>query len=107
MSGALPRVIGRPFRPGEGGRPRGVRNKLGDAFVKVMLEDFEVHGTIVVQRVREEDPSTYLKVVAGLLPKQITGEDGGPIVERIERIVIDLTDRDRPSLPLTIAAEPV
>lgn len=70
------RVIGRPFKPGEGGRPKGARNKLGEAFVNAMLNDFEAHGNAAIAKVREEDTSTYVRVIAGLLPKEVTGENG-------------------------------
>jgi hypothetical protein len=69
----------RPFAPGNPGRPKGARNKLGEVFVKALLDDFEEHGIVAVKKVREQDTGTYLRVVAGLLPKQITGEDGDPI----------------------------
>ena len=69
----------KPFGVGNPGRPKGARNKLGEVFVKALLEDFEEHGIMAVRKVREEDTGTYLRVVAGLLPKQITGEDGDPI----------------------------
>jgi hypothetical protein len=70
------RVIGRPFQPGQGGRKLGARNKLGEAFVKALFEDFDVHGVATIEQVRLNDPPAYLRVIAGLLPKQITGEDG-------------------------------
>jgi hypothetical protein len=70
---------GRPFAVGNPGRPKGARQKLGEVFVKVLMDDFEKYGEVAVQKVREEETGTYLRVVASLLPKQITGEDDGPI----------------------------
>lgn len=64
------------FQPGNSGRPKGSRNKLGEVFVKALLEDFEQHGVNAIEQVRREDASTYLRVVAGLLPKEVTGQDG-------------------------------
>lgn len=68
-----------PFKKGEGGRPIGARNKLKEKFLEVLHADFNAHGRDAVIRVREEEPGTYLKVIASLLPKEITGEDGKPI----------------------------
>jgi hypothetical protein len=59
------------FQPGNPGRPRGSRNKLGEAFIAALAEDFEKHGAAVIERVRQERPADYIKVVASLLPKDL------------------------------------
>ncbi len=46
------------------------------------------HGEGVIIKVRDERPADYMKVVASLLPKEHTGEDGGPIVAEIRRTII-------------------
>ncbi len=53
------------------GRPKGSRNKLGEAFVADMLADWEEHGAKTIQKVREERPADYVKVVASILPKDV------------------------------------
>ena len=78
------RVVGRPFKPGEGGRPKGSRNKLGEAFLLAMAEDFAEHGVETIKMARLEDPVSYVKVVAGLLPKEVTGADGEPLMAGIQ-----------------------
>lgn len=62
---------GRRFQPGNPGRPKGSRHKLGEAFVSALQADFQEHGDEVIKKVREEKPADYLKVVASLLPKQV------------------------------------
>ena len=52
------------------GRPKGSRNKLGEAFIEAMHEDFTQHGAAVIAQVRQEKPDQYLKVVASILPQQ-------------------------------------
>lgn len=74
-----------PFLPGQSGnpagRPKGARNKLGEAFIEALASDFEENGVSAINAVRADDPGTYLKVIASILPKdlQLTGEDGGPL----------------------------
>ena len=37
-----------------------------------MYDDFKVHGRVAIAAVREKDPSTYVKVIAQLLPREVT-----------------------------------
>jgi hypothetical protein len=55
-----------------GGRHKGSRNKLGEAFMLAMHESFEAHGPATIETVRTEKPEQYLKVIASLLPKEFT-----------------------------------
>ena len=82
-----------PFKPGQSGnprgRPKGARNKLGEEFLTQLCDDFEVHGAAVIERVRQEDPAAYLRVIASLIPKDIKIDrrpDAGPLS--------DLTDEE-------------
>lgn len=59
------------FQPGNPGRPKGSRNKLGEQFLADMLADWEKHGTETIVTVREKKPDQYLKVVASILPKEL------------------------------------
>lgn len=59
------------FKPGNPGRPKGSRNKLGEAFIEALQEDFEKHGVEAIETVRCEKPDQYLKVIASILPKDI------------------------------------
>jgi hypothetical protein len=56
---------------GMGGRPKGARNKLGEAFIQALYDDFNEHGIAAVEKVRAEKPDQYLKVIASLLPKDV------------------------------------
>jgi hypothetical protein len=79
------KVPGRPFKAGAdwtgnaAGRPKGARSRLTEDFLSAVAEDFEKHGKSALTKVREEDPSTYLRVVAQLIPKEselnIKGDD--------------------------------
>ena len=63
------------FKPGDvpnpAGRPKGSRNKLGEAFLADLLADWSEHGPIVIQTVRADKPDVYLKIVASILPAQL------------------------------------
>lgn len=70
----------KPWQPGQSGnpagKPKGARNKLGEAFILALQEDFEANGKTAIQTVRSERPHEYLKVVASLLPKQVEIKEG-------------------------------
>jgi hypothetical protein len=53
------------------GRPKGSRNRLGEAFLQDMLADWEENGVAVIEAVRKEKPDQYLKVVASILPRDL------------------------------------
>ena len=61
------------------GRPRGSRNKLKEAFLKNLCEAWETHGAAAIEKVAKDDPTAFVRVVASLLPKEITGKDSEPI----------------------------
>jgi hypothetical protein len=60
------------FLPGNGsrGRPAGSRNKLSESFLFDLQADWRAHGHEVLACVREEEPGTYLRVVAALVAHQ-------------------------------------
>jgi hypothetical protein len=56
--------------PGRAKR-KGARDRLSAAFLTTLADDFDAHGKSVVEKVRTEDPATYLRVMAGVLPKEL------------------------------------
>lgn len=61
---------GKRFEPGNPGRPKGSRNKLGEAFIEALHDDFNEHGVVAIQSMRGTDPGGYVRVIASLLPKE-------------------------------------
>ena len=57
------------------GRPKGSRNRLGEAFVADMCLAWEKNGIDAIERVVAERPADFLKLVAGILPKEIDNKD--------------------------------
>ena len=53
------------------GRPRGSRNKLSDDFVAALYDDFRDHGSAAIAACRAEKPDVYVRIIAGILPKDV------------------------------------
>ena len=66
---------------GNGGRPKGSRNKLSEAFLRALSDDFETNGLATVEKVREDKPDAYLNVIGRLMPKlmELSGPEGSAI----------------------------
>ncbi len=62
---------GKPFEKGNPGRPKGARNKLGEAFIEALHASFEKDGKSAIDRVIADEPAQYLRVIASLMPKQL------------------------------------
>lgn len=93
-----------PWQPGQSGnpagRPKGARSKLGEDFLKALVEDFNeevegrANGIEAIRKMRTDSPDQYIKVVASILPKELTGENGGPIVTKIVREIVRASHPD-------------
>jgi hypothetical protein len=60
-----------PGNGGNGGRPRGARSKLAEAYAQDLLEEWHRSGSKAVQRAAELDPIAFVKIVGSLLPRQL------------------------------------
>jgi hypothetical protein len=54
---------------GNGGRPKGSRNLLGEAMLADLYADWLEHGAEAIRQVREARPADYLKIVAMIVSK--------------------------------------
>ena len=71
------------FAPGwkGGGRPPGARAKLSELALRALGDDFRVHGPSVIEKVRQENPTDYLRIVASLCPRELHVERRSPFAE--------------------------
>ena len=94
------------FQPGNPGRPKGSRNKLSEDFVGALYQDFQTHGVQAIADTREKDPATYVRVIAGLLPKELKLRDERDLTDeqldaRIQQLAKALNLEIRPITPTT------
>jgi Family of unknown function (DUF5681) len=70
-----PKPPGPAWKPGQSGNPKGRpignRNKLNEKFILALHDDFVEHGREVIEKVREDKPDIYLKVIASILPREL------------------------------------
>jgi hypothetical protein len=76
------------FKPGEGGRPKGIPNKVTRTIRQAVMESIEPGNCHpdglagwLIERARGgiEDRKIYAAVVSRVIPIEITGEGGGPV----------------------------
>ena len=57
--------------PGGPGRPKGSRHKLQEAFLKDFCEAWQKNGVEALERILKDEPGTFVKVAASILPKEV------------------------------------
>ncbi len=70
-----------PGNPGGPGRPKGSRNKLSEAYLKALADDFAEHGVETIEKLRADRPDIYVGAIGKLMPKllELSGPDGDAI----------------------------
>lgn len=64
-----------PDNNGGPGRPKGSRNKLGEAFIQDVYAKWQESGSDAITKMIEQDPGAFVRVVAGILPKELVVKD--------------------------------
>jgi len=100
LSAPIPRGEGGKFLPGYApkspGRPKGSRNRFGEAFIGALCEDFAEHGSSTIARVREDDPAAYLRLCVAIMPKEV--EITSPLSELTDDELMDAIELIRAAL---------
>lgn len=60
------------FQPGNPGKPKGVKHKIQEDFLKDVHEAWQAKGKAAIDAMIEDKPGDFVKVVAGLIPKEAT-----------------------------------
>ena len=63
------------YLPGESGnphgRPKGSKHELSEAFLNDLTSHWRVHGLDAIERACLTKPESYVRLVAGLIPKEV------------------------------------
>src|SRR5215467_5122287 len=85
-SGSSPENIGNP-----GGNRHRTRHLLNQEFMQALLLHFRQHGKKAIEKVAREQPSSYLKILGLLVPREHKVEHSNAIkdmtTEQIERSI--------------------
>lgn len=96
--------------PNPAGRPLGARNRFSEDVVTAFAVDWAAGGPEVIARVRQQDPSTYLRVVASILPKDllvsVAQSTPGNLDPDEWRVLVDLVRLIKSSAPEGASALP-
>ena len=70
---------GKPFVKGDPrinrkGRPRGSRDRMSEVLVDAFYADWMENGDAAIQKVRESDISTYVRIAVAMMPKEVKQE---------------------------------
>src|SRR5262245_7832574 len=86
------------FKPGvsgnPAGRPKGSRTVLSEAFLADICAHWREHGRSAIEKVYHKDPSTYLRVVAALQPKEVHADITTSHEERVTILTAKLAALD-------------
>lgn len=63
------------YKPGQtgnpGGKPVNSRNALQKKFLYDLAKDFDKNGKQAIVEMREKDPSSYIRAIVALMPKEL------------------------------------
>jgi hypothetical protein len=61
----------RPFQPGEGGRPKGAKNKFVERFWEDLQKVWLEEGLAALYRVARDFPDKFVVAAAGKIPQEV------------------------------------
>jgi hypothetical protein len=93
-------------------RQRAARDKISTAFLEALNEAFHepndsggCKGLDAIKKVRDEDPATFARIYATLLPKQLEIEDTSPESKLTDEQLEQIHQRILAGMPIAEAVE--
>ena len=82
-NGALvPQALPRASAKTSGAKlPPNLRKARGDAFIADAFADWQIWGPVAIEKMRADDPTAYVKMMAAILPKEVAFEHKAPLAE--------------------------
>ncbi len=75
------------FKPGEGGRPKGVPNRLTVSVKDAIERAFDrLGGVSYLEHVGKTDPRTFCALLSKLLPTKLANADGSPLLAALTEL---------------------
>lgn len=65
------------------GRPKGSRSKLAESFITDIYKAWTEQGDTVIEKVIQDDPATFLRVAASLIPKEFNITEGQSSLDKL------------------------
>ena len=59
------------------------RRRVNEAFLEALLEEFHKNGPKILERAGQESPAAFLKVLAQLVPRELSVEHSGSIIGKL------------------------
>ena len=84
-------AVGKPFKPGEGGRPPGVQNKLTRTVKETVLAVFnelQEDPKVKLSAWAKHEPTEFYKIAAKLIPTEVQAKVQGTV----NNFIIDKQD---------------
>lgn len=84
-------AVGRPFKKGEGGRPKGIQNKLSRSVKETVLDVFnklqQPESEVTLEKWATKEPTEFYRIAAKLIPTDIKADvkHTGKIILQIKR----------------------
>jgi len=82
------------LKPEKAGRPKGSRNRLSEAFLKDIAEDWEHHGQKALQLLRVKKPYEYVRIISTLIPKEYKAEVSTSLLDALVGVEEDVREEE-------------
>ena len=96
------------WRPNFGnarGTLEGSRRAFSAEFIRTLADDFRLHGSQAIEKVRNTQPAAYMKICALLVPREMKVEHSNPIKgltdEQLGRVPIGVRFRGKAAIEPT------